>query len=51
MLSIIIHVFNEANGIIKLLEHLSQCLSGENEVEIFLVDGGSSDGTKGIMEN
>lgn len=46
MLSIIIPVLNEAENIEKLLNHLSDNLSGENDTEIILVDGGSSDGTQ-----
>ena len=51
MLSIIIPVLNEAGSIQKLLEHLSKSFSGENEIEIILVDGGSNDGTKEITEH
>lgn len=49
MLSIIIPVLNEAEGIGKLLNCLIESLSGENMVEIFLVDGGSSDQTVQIV--
>ncbi len=45
MLSIIIPVLNETATIEKLLIHLSENISGENNWEIILVDGGSSDGT------
>ena len=43
MLSIIIPVLNEAENIEKLLIHISENSSGENELEIILVDGGSND--------
>ena len=46
MLSIIIPVLNEAEIIKKLLIHLSENLSDENNTEIILVDGGSNDGTQ-----
>jgi rSAM/selenodomain-associated transferase 2 len=49
MLSIIIPVLNEAETITKLLNYLSKNLSGENETELILVDGGSSDGTQNII--
>ena len=51
MISIIIPVLNEAATINNLLEHLTENISGDNSVEIILVDGGSSDGTqKRILE-
>jgi rSAM/selenodomain-associated transferase 2 len=49
MLSIIIPVLNEAETITELLNFLSKNLSGENETELILVDGGSSDGTQNII--
>src|SRR5690606_27888851 len=49
MLSIIIPVLNEAETIAELLIHLSENLSGENETELILVDGGSTDGTQEII--
>lgn len=51
MLSIIIPVLNEAETIKKLLHHLSENSSGDNEIEIIVVDGGSSDETKGVIKN
>ncbi|MBK5213699.1 MAG: TIGR04283 family arsenosugar biosynthesis glycosyltransferase [Flavobacteriaceae bacterium] len=50
MLSIIIPVLNEAENIEKLLAHLSENSSVENELEIILVDGGSTDGTVQIIK-
>ena len=50
MLSIIIPVFNEANSIQNLLKHLINSVSGEIEVEIILVDGGSNDKTPQTIE-
>ncbi len=49
MLSIIIPVLNEAETITELLNYLSENLSGENDIELILVDGGSSDGTQDII--
>ena len=49
MLSIIIPVLNEAETIAELLNYLSENLSGENEAEIIVVDGGSNDGTQNII--
>jgi len=49
MISIIIPVLNEAATIEKLLKHLSENSSGENEIEIIVVDGGSSDDTLEIV--
>ncbi|MGO3182646.1 MAG: TIGR04283 family arsenosugar biosynthesis glycosyltransferase [Aequorivita sp.] len=51
MLSIIIPVLNEAETIEKLLIYLSENSSGENDIEVILVDGGSSDNTKEIIKN
>ncbi len=49
MLSIIIPVLNEATTIKNLLTFLSENISGENEIEILVVDGGSYDGTQKII--
>jgi len=49
MLSIIIPVLNEAEIITELLNYLSENLSGENEAEIIVVDGGSNDGTQNMI--
>ena len=51
MLSIIIPVLNEAETIEILLIHLSENSSGENDMEIILVDGGSIDGTQKLIKN
>ncbi|SRX54357.1 TIGR04283 family arsenosugar biosynthesis glycosyltransferase [Aequorivita sp. CIP111184] len=50
MISIVIPVLNEAATIEKLLTHLSENISEENELEIILVDGGSIDGTPKIIK-
>lgn len=50
MLSIIIPVLNEATTIKNLLTFLSENSSAENEIEIIVVDGGSSDGTQKITK-
>ncbi|MBT0607447.1 TIGR04283 family arsenosugar biosynthesis glycosyltransferase [Aequorivita echinoideorum] len=50
-LSIIIPVLNEAKNIQRLLLHLSENISGENKVELILVDGGSTDGTQNAIQN
>lgn len=51
MLSIIIPVLNEAATITNLLTHLVENNSEENESEIILVDGGSSDGTRAVIKH
>ncbi len=51
MLSIIIPVLNEAATIKHLLIFLSENSSGENEIEILVVDGGSIDGTVKIIKD
>ncbi|RMA66462.1 TIGR04283 family arsenosugar biosynthesis glycosyltransferase [Ulvibacter antarcticus] len=45
MISIVIPVLNEAANIIKLLDHLSESVSERDDIEIIVVDGGSSDQT------
>lgn len=45
-LSIIIPVLNEAETIDRLLNYLSENVSGENDIDVILVDGGSDDGTQ-----
>lgn len=49
MLSIIIPVLNEASNISKLLQHLTTSASEKNIAQIILVDGGSTDGTQGLI--
>ncbi|WP_026450365.1 TIGR04283 family arsenosugar biosynthesis glycosyltransferase [Aequorivita capsosiphonis] len=51
MLSIIIPVLNEAETIEKLLIHLSENSAGDNDIEVILVDGGSTDETKEVIKN
>ncbi|MAP80029.1 MAG: glycosyl transferase family 2 [Aequorivita sp.] len=51
MLSVIIPVLNEAPIIHDVLEELTQKISDKYRVEIILVDGGSIDGTVGIISN
>ncbi len=51
MLSIIIPVLNEATTIKNLLTFLSENSSGRNEVEIIVVDGGSTDGTIQVVKS
>ncbi len=51
MLSIIIPVLNEAVIITTLLNHLSANISGENSIEILLVDGGSQDETRELVQS
>ncbi len=51
MISIIIPVLNEAATINNLLEHLTENISEESNVELILVDGGSNDGTPKIIKD
>lgn len=50
MISIIIPVLNEAETIAELLTHLKANSTSSNVAEIIVVDGGSTDGTKEIIE-
>jgi rSAM/selenodomain-associated transferase 2 len=50
MLSIIIPVLNEAENIGSVLKHLTECSSSQNIAEIILVDGGSTDGTRKLIQ-
>ncbi|WP_179374662.1 TIGR04283 family arsenosugar biosynthesis glycosyltransferase [Winogradskyella wichelsiae] len=49
MISIIIPVFNEAQTIGLLLQHLTTNSTATNIVDITIVDGGSTDGTEDII--
>ena len=51
MISIIIPVLNEAETIEELLFHLVDCADLKNINEIIVVDGGSIDNTKKIIQN
>ena len=48
-ISIIIPIYNEAEHISKLLNHLIKNASKENIADIIIVDGGSSDGSQNII--
>lgn len=50
MLSIIIPVLNEADNITAVLSHLNENISGENPIEIIIVDGGSEDKTMSLVK-
>ena len=50
-ISIIIPILNEEATIGRLLQHLIENSSLENISEIIVVDGGSTDGSKGIIQN
>ncbi len=50
MISIIIPVFNEETGILKLIEHLKSA-SSFPENELIIVDGGSTDATLSLLED
>ena len=50
MISIIIPILNEAETIGKLLEHLRDNSSHENISDLIVVDGGSTDSSKTIIE-
>ena len=49
MISIVIPVLNEADTIGKLLTHLKDNVDQKNISEIIIVDGGSTDGTREII--
>lgn len=51
MISIVIPVLNEAEGIEELLNHLVDCADLNNISEVIVVDGGSTDGTVSIVTN
>ena len=44
-ISIIIPTFNEAIGIESLIHYLKACIDGNTEIEIIVIDGGSTDNT------
>ncbi len=50
-ISIIIPILNEEKNIISLLEHLEQHSSKNNNFELLIVDGGSTDGSIIKIEN
>ncbi|WP_167342617.1 TIGR04283 family arsenosugar biosynthesis glycosyltransferase [Nonlabens sp. SY33080] len=50
MISIIVPVLNEEKGIISLLEYLEQSSSDSRQLEILIVDGGSTDRTPVLIE-
>jgi len=50
-ISIIIPILNEEKNIISLLEHLEQNSSKNNDFELLIVDGGSTDGSIIKIEN
>lgn len=49
-LSIIIPIFNEAKHISKLLNYLLKNVSYKNNIEIIIVDGGSTDDSENIIK-
>ncbi|MCK7589015.1 TIGR04283 family arsenosugar biosynthesis glycosyltransferase [Subsaxibacter sp. CAU 1640] len=51
MISIIVPILNESEGIAKLLTHLTDNSSRKNISEIIVVDGGSTDNSKEIVES
>ena len=51
ILSIIIPVYNEEKTIIKILEKIKKNKSSEVKYEIIVIDDGSSDQTKKILED
>tara|TARA_R110000868_G_scaffold28816_2_gene107517 strand:- start:517 stop:1209 length:693 start_codon:yes stop_codon:yes gene_type:complete len=50
-ISIIIPIYNEVDGIHRLLLHLENVLSKKVDYEIIIVDGGSSDGSQKFIPN
>ncbi len=51
MLSIVIPVYNEAEGIANFINRLQLNLARPEDCELILVDGGSDDGTGNILKN
>lgn len=50
MISIVIPILNEAETIVKLIQHLLDNSTADNVAEIIIVDGGSTDGSQKIIK-
>ena len=50
VLSVILPCYNESSNIVGIISSIKSALQGRNDVEIILVDNGSTDSTPQVME-